>query len=185
MGGGKLKMELIANEKIRKKTYKQRSNTLKKNIYEFSKLCSVDACMILYGPNQGSTSCPNQPEIWPQSLDEVHRIAKRYLEIPNEEHDKRNSNLSGFLNEKKEKTHEYELPMLGEVVDKPEYFKWDDQVNGFSIDQLKQLHNTLGSKIGTLGEKIQSMDGEAGMSHEASQKDYPLMIFNNDSDPYC
>ncbi|KAI3996899.1 hypothetical protein MKX01_021175 [Papaver californicum] len=136
MGHGKLKMELIADEKIRNKLYKLRSNTLKKKIYEFSKLCGVDACMILYGPNQDNTNCPIKPEIWPQSLNEVHRISKRYLEIPNEEHDKRNSNLSVFLGDKKEKTHEYELPMLRQVVDKPEYSKWDDQVNGFSMINL-------------------------------------------------
>ncbi|KAI3989569.1 hypothetical protein MKX01_036178 [Papaver californicum] len=124
MGRAKLKMELIAKDKNRNKIYKMRLNTLKKNIYEFSTLCGVDACMILYGTNQGNTISSIKPEIWPQNMDEVHRITKRYLDIPKEERDKQNSNLSGFLDDKKEKTHEYDLPMITQVVEKPEYFKW-------------------------------------------------------------
>ncbi|XP_026443636.1 agamous-like MADS-box protein AGL36 [Papaver somniferum] len=151
MGRAKLKMEYIANKKNRKKTYSERLKTLKKSIYEFSELCGVDACMIVYDPDQG------KPEICPRNMNEVQRITKRYLQIPKEKRDK-----LILDDKKKEKTREYdEMPM-------------SRQVNGFSIKQLEQLHSKLGSKIETLSEKIQSMDGGgAGMSNEAPQKEYP------------
>ncbi|XP_026379362.1 uncharacterized protein LOC113274038 [Papaver somniferum] len=90
-------------------------------------------------------------------MNEVQRITKRYLQIPKEKRDK-----LILDDKKKEKIREYdEMPM-------------SRQVNGFSINQLEQLRSKLGSKIEILSEKIQSMDGGgAGMSNEASQKEYP------------
>ncbi|OVA10793.1 Transcription factor [Macleaya cordata] len=75
MGRAKLNMELIAKEKSRYTTFLKRKKGLKKKIYEFSTLCGVDACMILYAPKQGDRSI--EPETWPNNLDETHRIIKR------------------------------------------------------------------------------------------------------------
>ncbi|WKA08538.1 hypothetical protein VitviT2T_026252 [Vitis vinifera] len=48
MGSGKLKMELIANEKLRCRTFRNRQKGLKKKLQELSTLCDVEACMIMY-----------------------------------------------------------------------------------------------------------------------------------------
>ena len=48
MGRGKLKMEMIGDEKTRYRTFGNRSKGLKKKLHELSTLCDVEACLILY-----------------------------------------------------------------------------------------------------------------------------------------
>ncbi|GER41481.1 MADS-box transcription factor [Striga asiatica] len=71
MGRAKLKMELIPKEKSRNVTYKKRKEGLIRKMHEFTTLCDVSACMIIYGPN-------SEPEIWPRDPDEVRRIIDIY-----------------------------------------------------------------------------------------------------------
>lgn len=73
MGRAKLEMTLIKKEKSRNTTYKKRKEGLVRKLHEFTTLCDVKACMIIYGP-QGAT----QPEIFPQNSDQVRRIIDIY-----------------------------------------------------------------------------------------------------------
>lgn len=77
MGRGRISMELIQKEKSRKTTFQKRKNGLLKKVNEFSILCDVDVCVVLYAPDfegQGFA----EPEIWPKDTREVQRILQKY-----------------------------------------------------------------------------------------------------------
>ncbi|KAF3432722.1 hypothetical protein FNV43_RR23824 [Rhamnella rubrinervis] len=54
MGRGKLKLELITNEKSRKRTFEKRSKGLVKKCSELSTLCDVDVCMVMVDPRHNN-----------------------------------------------------------------------------------------------------------------------------------
>ncbi|CAA0841532.1 MADS-box transcription factor family protein [Striga hermonthica] len=76
MGRAKLNMELIPKEKSRNVTYKKRKEGLVRKMHEFTTLCDVSACMIIYGPKQQEHD--SEPETWPRDPDEVRRIVDIY-----------------------------------------------------------------------------------------------------------
>ncbi|OWM91276.1 agamous-like MADS-box protein AGL11 [Punica granatum] len=77
MGRGRLALELIGKEKSRRVTFEKRKTGLLKKAKEFSILCGVDTCVIIYG-TPAISDCPHVPEIWPPNPDEVARIINRY-----------------------------------------------------------------------------------------------------------
>ncbi|XVF52837.1 hypothetical protein PTKIN_Ptkin05aG0050800 [Pterospermum kingtungense] len=70
MGRRKLSMKLIEPENSRAATLKKRIKGLKKKAYEFSILCDVKVCMIIFQPEFKSS--PAKLEIWPSDPDQVH-----------------------------------------------------------------------------------------------------------------
>lgn len=73
MGRRKVKLELIRDYSIRRRTYQKRSKGLIKKISELKVLCDIDTCVVLYNPFD------NKPaEIWPNNKDDVREILARY-----------------------------------------------------------------------------------------------------------
>ncbi|KAL6318989.1 hypothetical protein AAG906_001462 [Vitis piasezkii] len=110
MGRGKLKMELIANEKLRCRTFRNRQKGLKKKLQELSTLCDVEACMIMYCDQNGNGTYSSQPDVWPENHYEVQRIVNKYVKA---DHGKRAVDLSDILESRKRKA-EVELQKLQE-----------------------------------------------------------------------
>ncbi|KAF5192426.1 Mads-box transcription factor family protein [Thalictrum thalictroides] len=80
----KLDLHLIGKENARNTTFVKRKKGLEKKIYEFAALCGVDACMIIYGPNNRNSACMSKLEIWPKNQDEVYRIIDNYKKYEKE-----------------------------------------------------------------------------------------------------
>jgi hypothetical protein len=78
MGQKRIKMELIRKEKSRMLTFRKRKAGLLKKASEFSILCGVDACVIIFGPKQKDDHQPVAPETWPPNSEEVRCIINRY-----------------------------------------------------------------------------------------------------------
>jgi len=66
----RIKMESIRNEKSRMLTFRKRKTTLLKKVSDFSILCGVDACVIIFGPNQNDQPAATA-ETWPSNSDEA------------------------------------------------------------------------------------------------------------------
>ncbi|KAF8377181.1 hypothetical protein HHK36_030554 [Tetracentron sinense] len=154
MGRAKLNLELISKEKSRNTTFQKRKKGLKKKSYEFSTLCDVDACLIIFGPKHGDRPL----EIWPENSNEVLRIINRYKDHSKEEREKRNLNLSNFFEDRKKKVEE-ELSKLRQKNNEINYSlqTWDDDMNIFTEDQLIF---SLDCKLEYLKTKIGSMKGK-------------------------
>ncbi|KAJ9678051.1 hypothetical protein PVL29_022821 [Vitis rotundifolia] len=80
MAHGKLKIKLIANEKLRCRTFRNRQKGLKKKLHELSTLCDVEACMIIYCDQNGNGTYSSQPDVWPENHYEVQRLLQKLQE---------------------------------------------------------------------------------------------------------
>ncbi|KAF8011137.1 hypothetical protein BT93_J1682 [Corymbia citriodora subsp. variegata] len=101
MGRGKLALELIPKEKARRITYEKRKKGLMKKAQEFTTLCGVDTCMIIYGPAGSATT--SEPEVWPASPEKVKLVIERYRSEGADRRAKRTIGLPEFFANRKRK----------------------------------------------------------------------------------
>ncbi|KAL5697601.1 hypothetical protein ACHQM5_028726 [Ranunculus cassubicifolius] len=99
MARKKVNLQLIANDSARRATFKKRRKGLMKKVSELSTLCGVEACAIVYGPND-----PN-PEVW-SSAEDVQHVLARYRSMPEIEQTKFMMNQEGLLRKKMGKAME-------------------------------------------------------------------------------
>ncbi|KAF1895504.1 hypothetical protein Lal_00044155 [Lupinus albus] len=99
MTRNKVKLTYIADDSKRKATYKKRKNGLVKKTNEISTLCGIEACAIIYGPNE------TQPEVWP-SHPEVQRVINKFKTMPEHEQNKYMLNQESFLTKSIMKTRD-------------------------------------------------------------------------------
>ncbi|KAM5564310.1 agamous-like MADS-box protein AGL82 [Rosa sericea] len=142
-GGGKLNMQLIADERSRRITFQKRKKGILKKAYEFSTLCGVDMCLIIYGPKQ-SDRRPTELHTWPQNSDEVNRIIEKFK--LNNKPATKTYNLSDWLHEQKVKM-DAKISKLRSDMYEAKYPTWDDRINDFSEHQLEELVHLLDQKI--------------------------------------
>ncbi|VVA33371.1 PREDICTED: agamous MADS-box [Prunus dulcis] len=144
MGRGRLKMELIANERARKTTFQKRRKGMMKKAYEFSTLCELDVCMIIYGPKQ--TDRPPELHTWPENRDEVDRIINKYKASIMRKPAKKTFDLSDLLRDRKTKVH-VDIYRARKEMYEAKYPTWDERIESFSENQLEALLNTLDTKL--------------------------------------
>ncbi|KAM1166278.1 hypothetical protein TB1_024883 [Malus domestica] len=144
MGRGRLNMELIANERSRKTTFQKRRKGIMKKAYEFSTLCEVDVCMIIYGPKL--TDRPPELQTWPKNPEEVNRIINKYKASTMCKPPKKTFDLSDLLMDRKNKVYADIYRKRKEMYE-TKYPAWDERINTFSESQLEALLNALDGKL--------------------------------------
>ncbi|KAL1556363.1 MADS-box transcription factor PHERES 1-like [Salvia divinorum] len=148
MGRAKLKMELIEKEKSRNTTFKKRREGLIRKLNEFTTLCDVNACMIIYGPNQTG------PEFWPpQNPDQVRRIIDLYKTKNTTAGIKDFGVVDFFLGRNKQ--IEEELTKLRRKNLEAKYPTRPDLLNVINEPQLRQLHAILTDKATCVRSRIE------------------------------
>ncbi|KAH9661453.1 hypothetical protein KPL70_024513 [Citrus sinensis] len=187
MGRGKLTMQLIEKEKARMITYQKRKRGLKKKAEEFSTLCGVPTCMIIYGPRLNNR--PVDVEIWPKD-------EKDFMQVVNLYKDKAYSSVRGvkslslfdfFADRKRKvdeniaKTRKANYESLFSTDD------WDEMINRFSIDQLKQMLVVFDEYIDVATRKLTIMRGQqqsciAAADHHRDQA-LQMIPYNYDLNP--
>ncbi|PIA38594.1 hypothetical protein AQUCO_02700068v1 [Aquilegia coerulea] len=91
MARKKVKLAWIANDSARRATFKKRKKGLMKKVSELSTLCGVEACAIIYGPEDP------QPDVWPSSPSDAHSVLTRFKSMPEMEQSKKMMNQEGLL----------------------------------------------------------------------------------------
>ncbi|KAF5203782.1 agamous-like MADS-box protein AGL80, partial [Thalictrum thalictroides] len=86
MARKKVKLAWIVNDSARRATFKKRKKGLMKKVSELSTLCGVEACAIIYGPEDP------QPDVWPSTPSEAHRVLTRFNSMPEMEQSKKMMN---------------------------------------------------------------------------------------------
>ena len=142
-GGGKLNMQLIADERSRRVTFHKRKKGILKKAYEFATLCDVDMCLIIYGPKQ-SDRRPAELHTWPRESDKVYSIIEKFK--LNNKPATKTYNLSDWLHEQKNKM-DSKISKLRSDMYEAKYPTWDDRINDFSEQQLEELVDMLDQKI--------------------------------------
>ncbi|XP_075489224.1 uncharacterized protein LOC142528060 [Primulina tabacum] len=136
-------MELIRKEKSRNITFKKRKEGLMRKIGEFTTLCAVEACIIIYGPKQekgGSTD----PEFWPENIDEMRRIINIY-KAKNKDSGNKSFGLSDFFHDRKKKIED-ELSKLRKKNMEARFPTWMDFLNCLTEAQLRDFAANLRAK---------------------------------------
>ncbi|KAK7302129.1 hypothetical protein RJT34_13009 [Clitoria ternatea] len=90
----KVDLTYVISDTKRKATSKKRKNGLLKKVDEISTLCGIEACAIVYAPND------SQPDTWPPSDWGVQRVLARFRRTPELEQGKRMMNQESFLRQR-------------------------------------------------------------------------------------
>jgi hypothetical protein len=156
MGRGKLSMELIEKEKTRSITFQKRKKGLLKKAYEFSTLCGVDTCVIIYGPKINDR--PAEVSTWPENRDEVERVIKRYKTDTKVKPSRVTFDLSDFFIDRKKKVND-ETSRLRKNIFEARYPTWDDRIEMLSEDQLRAVLDVMDTKVEAAGMRISRIKG--------------------------
>jgi len=171
MGRGRISMELIQKEKSRKTTFQKRKNGLMKKVNEFSILCDVDVCVILYAPNfegQGFT----EPETWPKDKREVQRILQKYYNTTSDRRPKI-YDVQEYFKERMKKV-EFEISKVRRDKIKMKYPSWDESYNSLGIEQLRSFASMLDSKLDACNQRMHMLKGDLKgktIAHESHKVD--------------
>ncbi|THU68598.1 hypothetical protein C4D60_Mb08t05560 [Musa balbisiana] len=93
MARSKVRLSWIVNDSTRRATLKKRRKGLLKKVEELSILCGVDACAVVYAPNE------HQPQMWPPPPDTA-RIMARFRKLPEIERTRKMINQESFLHQR-------------------------------------------------------------------------------------
>ncbi|AES74394.1 putative transcription factor MADS-type1 family [Medicago truncatula] len=158
MGRGRISMELIQKERSRKITLQKRKDGLIKKAKEFSILCDVDVCLILYAPNlegQGYI----EPETWPKDKREVQRVLQKYYETTIDRRPK-TYDVQEYFKERMKKV-ELEIYKVRKERLKMKYPTWDESYNSFGNEQLRSFVRFLDSKLDACDQKMNMRKDES------------------------
>ncbi|KAL3651239.1 hypothetical protein CASFOL_004241 [Castilleja foliolosa] len=99
MARKKIVLSYIGNDLNRKASLRKRRKGLINKIREISILCAVDACAIIYSPNN------RVPEVWP-SPERARALLARYLAVPKIERADKELNPESFMRKRINKIKE-------------------------------------------------------------------------------
>lgn len=139
-------LQRIANDKTRMTTYKKRKACLYKKAGEFSTLCGVQTCLIVYGPTKATDEVISKPEIWPEDETKARDIIRRYRDTaPNS--CRKEAHVETFVNDiGKAKETENHNNTRG-IHNKNKYCCWEEKLDKCSQEQLRGIFDDVGNKL--------------------------------------
>ncbi|KAL3814529.1 hypothetical protein ACJIZ3_015797 [Penstemon smallii] len=178
MGRAKLNMELITKEKSRNITFKKRKEGLIRKMHEFTTLCDVSACMIIYGPKQDKgSSSTTEPEIWPPNQDEVRRIIDIY-KAKNKESGNKTFGLTDFFHERKRKIED-ELAKVRKKNMESKHPTWLQFLNFLTEPQLREFAGVLNNKSEIVKSRIELLKKNREVLDNVSLMDFSQSILSH------
>ncbi|XP_029149414.2 uncharacterized protein [Arachis hypogaea] len=168
MGRGKTVYECIKKERERKISFMQRKDGIMKKIATFSKLCKVEACLIVYGDDS------SQPMTWPQEHSKVQSIIEKY------EVQKNNETHPIIFDE--EFMIEAEISKLRKKVLKFKYPTMDPIFTTLDGNQLMEFIALVNTKIETCKKRIDMLkesNQDNGSNFNVDQSQSQLNFVNN------
>uniref|UniRef100_A0A5K0Z3T8 MADS-box domain-containing protein n=1 Tax=Nymphaea colorata TaxID=210225 RepID=A0A5K0Z3T8_9MAGN len=154
MGRAKLPNKLITGERSRNTTLTKRRRGLTKKIFEFSTLCDVEACMIVY--SSAPDSCP---QTWPEDPAEVRRVIERFQRAPKEERDKRQQDISSLLRSKNKKLQDELEDRRKENAKLASLLLWNrSSLENMNLNKVLDLQQRLDSKIKQVSGSIKGFE---------------------------
>ncbi|KAJ1437010.1 hypothetical protein SESBI_03846 [Sesbania bispinosa] len=140
MGRPKLTLKCIPNERERNLAFMKRKKGLLKKMSEFSSMCGVDACLIIY---YGNGHAPTVT--WPQNPTELYSIIQKY-ELAKNEKPPKNFDLQDFFQIRKNLV-ESETSKVRKGILKIEYPTWHPSLNSLGEGELRSFIAMLDTKL--------------------------------------
>ncbi|KAL4342910.1 hypothetical protein AHAS_Ahas11G0025600 [Arachis hypogaea] len=163
MARKKVEFKYIANDSKRKATQKKRKSGLTKKVDEISTLCGVDACAIIYTPDEP------RPEVWPSPL-EVNRVISRFKEMPELDQSKKMMSQESFLRQRIQKGQDQLKKLKNENRKKEMNNLMFQSLGGYqSLDNatmidLNDLAWIIDQNIKEVNKQISKLQGQEGTS---------------------
>ncbi|XP_010476079.1 PREDICTED: agamous-like MADS-box protein AGL82 [Camelina sativa] len=157
MGRKMVKMEKIPNEKTRITTYKKRKACLYKKASEFSTLCGVDTCLVVYGPSRAGDEMVAEPELWPKDESKVREIITKYRDIASSSCTKTYT-VQECLEKNNTKVENSKTAT--------KYQPWDKQLDKCSLNELYAVFMAVENKIQEATNKNQTFPDSTSWSQE-------------------
>ncbi|KAL2327447.1 hypothetical protein Fmac_020874 [Flemingia macrophylla] len=120
-----------------------------KKMSEFSSVCGVNTCLIMYDGNGGDVP----PLTWPQDPNKVHSIIRRYESIKNEKLPK-NFDLNNYF-EDKMKIIEIETCKVQKETLKIKYPTWHPSFDNMGIEELQNFIDMLDVKFEACNQRVE------------------------------
>ncbi|KAF2283072.1 hypothetical protein GH714_043816 [Hevea brasiliensis] len=133
-------------------TFQKRKKSLLKKISEFSILCGVEACLIIFGPKQKDEQVIKLEATWPSNPDEIKRIINKYKRT---DQARRCYHVSDYFADKKKKV-DVEISKLHKQIFEANFPIWDVRLDSFLEDQLRVLMAQLDEKLEIADKKLDS-----------------------------
>ncbi|KAL0735127.1 hypothetical protein Bca4012_011337 [Brassica carinata] len=165
-------LQRIANDKTRMTTYKKRKACLYKKAGEFSTLCGVQTCLIVYGPTKATDEVISKPELWPEDESKARDIIHRYRDTASNSC-RKEAHVETFVNDKG-KSKETENHVKRGMNNKNKYCCWEEKLEKCSQEQLCVIFDDLGNK---LHEAIMRQNRNAAQ-HPAMESQIPQMFMD-------
>ncbi|RDX95516.1 Agamous-like MADS-box protein AGL82, partial [Mucuna pruriens] len=148
MGRARITLKPISNERSRKTTFQQRKKGLIKKISEFSTMCGVEACFIVYDDVNGDAGRVT----WPQDPTMVRSIIENYERQKNERPPK-TFDIQDFFENRKNMI-EAEISKLHKQAREIKYPTWDPAFSNMGEEQLRAFIAKVDAKIDDCDQRI-------------------------------
>ncbi|XP_010943911.2 uncharacterized protein [Elaeis guineensis] len=126
--------QFIENQRQRLATYRKRRGGLRKKASQLSSLCGVPIAVISFGPN-------GRLDTWPDDQGAIHDLLLTYRSFDPE----------------KRRKHDLDLPTLLEAQEGSQNLLWDPRLDAMPTESLRNLTNSLDSKVKAIDERIQQL----------------------------
>ncbi|KAL7082352.1 hypothetical protein ACP275_14G093400 [Erythranthe tilingii] len=177
MGRGKLKLELMRNEKSRRLTFKKRKHGLINKLHQLTTLCDVTACIIIF--ESPSDSNYQEPDIWPRDPEKVRRIVESYEAKKNDSSKSVSAfDLSDFFRDRT-KTVEDELKKLRKTTLESKFPIRHDFLDSLTEAQLREFGDALKNKARIAKSRIEflkKMSSAATIEQDFSSMDFDALL---------
>ncbi|XP_006651572.3 agamous-like MADS-box protein AGL80 [Oryza brachyantha] len=170
MARNKVKLQRIANDAQRRATFRKRLKGLSKKASELATLCSVDACLVVYGEGEAEAA-----EVWP-SAPEARGVLERFKAMPQLDRYKKMTDLEGLLRQRVEKLQE-QLHRARIDADQSEtkllLAEALQALRGgggggcglerLTIEQLTSVGWMAGARLRTVSDRLETLRGQAAL----------------------
>lgn len=164
-----LKLEPTKHEKACLATFKKRKNSLVKKAYEFTTLCDVELCIIIYGPKVKGQSL--KPETWTLKEGELTSIIRKYEKkisaIDHGQH--RPLSLSKFDESKMRQVDDATTRACKKIC-VGDFTTWDQGMDSLSEDQLKMILSTMDDKLKDVDRKLNMIKRDQNVVNKATSR---------------
>lgn len=139
----KANLQRIAIDKTRITTYKKRKACLYKKAEEFSTLCGVETCVIVYGPTKATDEVISEPEIWPKDETKVREVIRKYRDTVSNSC-RKETHVETFVNDLGKAK---EVETNKRVKSKDKYCSWEEKLDKCSREQLRGIFCAVDNKL--------------------------------------
>ncbi|KFK41101.1 hypothetical protein AALP_AA2G085800 [Arabis alpina] len=170
-----VKLKLIPNESVRKRTFRKRKRSFMKKLEQVTTLCGVKACVVI------NNKYDSQPEAWP-SKEGVEEVVSKFMELPVVERTKRLMDQKAYVLETIKKEQKIVMKLHAENRDFQirkfmfDGFKGNSKEYDYDESSLQDLRAYTSRYLHAINRRIEILtaNGQSSSLHALMDNGQPL-----------